>query len=417
MENKVHRTSRTSNKSSNRESLHVEKEELDFKYITLEPPTLNYLENPLNSGFEDFEIINLKIENRKENNFKFNFDEISKSKNCFELNKKEDFYVGDNILILFGIINILNNQVNYKEIFIYDENDKKRRLNFKHGNFPYNNILDINDGLYFSISLKNIKEELKIGIKFDYRNVIIKKNHYEIINDNFFEKKISIQISQPFEIETNFYHFQMEKYYVRINVKNITKNPIFILDIDILYEFEEKNYLLLLNKNNFEESFLDRNEEMSFILLIDDFDILFKQKLFKVNIVWKKFNELFKRDYLYQISNNLSIFSENFILKIKEKPEKIEINKIFYIIFNFESKKNFLNININLIKNFNEKEIEILGIKDSIFNCKKKESKDITFICKNYFRGYNIFFPTFFFSCDQTKKFKNIIEFECECEK
>ena len=192
MENKVHRTSRTSNKSSNRESLHVEKEELDFKYITLEPPTLNYLENPLNSGFEDFEIINLKIQNRKENNFKFNFDEISKSKNCFELNKKEDFYVGDNILILFGIINILNNQVNYKEIFIYDENDKKRRLNFKHGNFPYNNILDINDGLYFSISLKNIKEELKIGIKFDYRNVIIKKNHYEIINDNFFEKKISI---------------------------------------------------------------------------------------------------------------------------------------------------------------------------------------------------------------------------------
>ena len=99
MENKVHRTSRTSNKSSNRESLHVEKEELDFKYITLEPPTLNYLENPLNSGFEDFEIINLKNQNKKENNFKFNFDEISKSKNCFELNKKEDFYVGDNILI------------------------------------------------------------------------------------------------------------------------------------------------------------------------------------------------------------------------------------------------------------------------------------------------------------------------------
>ena len=152
MENKVHRTSRTSNKSSNRESLHVEKEELDFKYITLEPPTLNYLENPLNSGFEDFEIINLKIQNRKENNFKFNFDEISKSKNCFELNKKEDFYVGDNILILFGIINILNNQVNYKEIFIYDENDKKRRLNF------FQTILTLNNFCLNKISKSSISK-------------------------------------------------------------------------------------------------------------------------------------------------------------------------------------------------------------------------------------------------------------------
>ena len=57
MERKVQRTSKTSNKSSNRESFQAEKEELEFKYIILEPPILNYLENPLNSGFEDFENI------------------------------------------------------------------------------------------------------------------------------------------------------------------------------------------------------------------------------------------------------------------------------------------------------------------------------------------------------------------------
>lgn len=419
MENKVHRSSKASNKSSNRESLQGEKEELEFYYNILETPILNYLENPLNSGYQDFEsiknLINLKIESRKGNNdFKLKFNEISKSTNCFQLNQNADCYVGDNILIYCRIINTTNNQIIYKDILITDENDKKKKINIKLSKNPLNNLLNINESLYFNIALKNTKEDLKIGIKFVYKNVIIKKNHYEIISDDFFEKKFNIQILKPFEIETNFYHFQMEKYYLRINIKNLTKFPIFILDINILYEFNEGNYLLFIDKNNFEESFLDRNEEISFIFPIDEYNILLKQNLYIVNILWKKYNEFIKRDYLYTISNNLSIFSQNYILKIKEKPDKIEINSIFNIVFNFQSNEDFSNIQINLIKNFNEKEIEILSIKDKIFNCKKNESKDITFICKNYFKGSNIFFPTFFFSCDQTKKFEKIIEFECE---
>ena len=416
MERKVQRTSKTSNKSSNRESFQAEKEELEFKYIILEPPILNYLENPLNSGFEDFEniknLINSKNKNKKDSNI--NFNEISKSTNCFQLNQNIDSYVGDNILIDCSVLNTSYNQIIYQDIIIVDENDKKKKINFKPRNFPANNILNINEGLYFNIFLKNVKEDLKIVIKFDYKNVVIKKNHYEIISDDFFEKKFNIQILKPFEIETNFYHFQMEKYYLRINIKNLTKHLIFILDINILYELEERNYLLFIGNNNFEQSFLDRNEEISFIFPIDEYDILLKQNLFKVNVVWKKYNELFKRDFLYPISNNLSIFSRNYILTIKEKPDKVEINTLFNIIFNFKSNEDFSNIQINLIKNFNVKEIEILSIKDKIFNCKKNESKDITFICKNYFKGNNIFFPTFFFSCDQTKKFEKIIEFECE---
>ncbi len=132
MERKVQRTSKTSNKSSNRESLQGEKEELEFYYNILETPFLNYLENPLNSGYQDFEsiknLINLKIESRKGNNdFKLKFNEISKSTNCFQLNQNADCYVGDNISIYCNILNTTNNQIIYKDILITDENDKKKK--------------------------------------------------------------------------------------------------------------------------------------------------------------------------------------------------------------------------------------------------------------------------------------------------
>ena len=127
MESKVHRSSKASNKSSNRESLQGEKEELEFYYNILETPILNYLENPLNSGYQDFEsiknLINLKIESRKGNNdFKLKFNEISKSTNCFQLNQNADCYVGDNISIYCNILNTTNNQIIYKDILITDEN-------------------------------------------------------------------------------------------------------------------------------------------------------------------------------------------------------------------------------------------------------------------------------------------------------
>ena len=207
----------------------------------------------------------------------------------------------------------------------------------------------------------------------------------------------------------------MEQYYLRLNIKNNSKFPIIILLIDLL-SFSEK---IIFSKKYNDNFFLDRNEEISLIFkinTIDNFQVLLKEIYFNLKITWKKSGELNEREYSLKIMNNLPLFNQNFILSVKEKPkEKIKVNSIFKIIFTFKSKSDFENIGIQVIQNYQEKEIEILNIQNNLFSCKKDESKDITFICKNFYTGI-IFFPTIIFTCDITKKFNKILEFECEDE-
>ena len=397
------------------------KEEIALHYYIMDPPTLNYLINPLNGGYDNLinieDIIKMKLKMRSKDNLQLKFTELSNSTNCFQLKENLDvFFCGDNFLFICILTNNTSHQIIFNGILVYNEsNDKREKINIENVKLPSENTLQNKESIYFSFKLNNVDQDLNIHIKFTYQNVIIEKNHYEILGNGLFNKNFKIKLQKPFEIESQFYHYQMEQYYLRLNIKNNSKFPIIILQIDLL-SFSEK---IIFSKKYNDNFFLDRNEEISLIFqinTIDNFQVLLKEKYFNLKITWKKSGELNERDYSLKIINNLPLFNQNFILSVKEKPkDKIKVNSIFKIVFTFKSKSDFENIGIQVIQNYQEKEIEILNIQNNLFSCKKDESKDITFICKNFYTGI-IFFPTIIFTCDITKKFNKMLEFECEDE-
>ena len=397
------------------------KEEITLHYYIMDPPTLNYLINPLNGGYDNLnnieDIIKMKHKMRSKDNLHLKFTELSNSTNCFQLKESLDvFFCGDNFLFLCILTNNNSHNIIFNGILVYNEsNDKKEKIHIENEKLHSENTLQNKESIYFSFKLNNVDQDLNIHIKFTYQKVIIEKSHYEILGNGLFDKKFKIKLQKPFEIESQFYHYQMEQYYLRLNIKNNSKFPIIILLIDLL-SFSEK---IIFSKKYNDNFFLDRNEEISLIFkinTIDNFQVLLKEIYFNLKITWKKSGELNEREYSLKIMNNLPLFNQNFILSVKEKPkEKIKVNSIFKIIFTFKSKSDFENIGIQVIQNYQEKEIEILNIQNNLFSCKKDESKDITFICKNFYTGI-IFFPTIIFTCDITKKFNKILEFECEDE-
>ena len=72
------------------------KEEIALHYYIMDPPTLNYLINPLNGGYDNLinieDIIKMKLKMRSKDNLQLKFTELSNSTNCFQLKENLDVF-------------------------------------------------------------------------------------------------------------------------------------------------------------------------------------------------------------------------------------------------------------------------------------------------------------------------------------
>ena len=216
-----------------------------------------------------------------------------------------------------------------------------------------------------------------------------------------YEKILTIEGKNPFNINTNFTLIDLEKCYISQILENLNKITLKINKIWLSTNKEPKTIIEL--KTKFEELYLHQKESISLLYEINDQNIFNYERKFLLNIEWQRINELNKYLFQSEIRNTCISYNEFFAIELKEKPNvtliKDQTFKIILLIYPKINEK--LNIYISCDNDDKGKVINILDIIEEnieLFN----NPEEICLICKSRYVG-NISFPTIKFKF----KFRN----------
>ena len=336
-------------------------------------------------------------------------------------------FIGDNLKILFILINHSNSEIGIKKLNINIFSDEIKELNntipFQckiPSNFKIKKHSFYSFVLYFNVD-KNIKYKIDIkaslfGKFFDNINNNLKeKNLSQERNGCEFIKRLTIDGKFPVNIKTNFNLVNCEKCFINQIINNPTFAKIKISNIWLNTINEPKRIIKL--KYEFNETYLSNNEEISLIYIIEESKIFNYEEKFELNIIWSRINDINKYHFKTNIINDNILFNKFFAIELKEKPNvtliKNQTFKIVLILYPKLLEK--INIYITCDNNDSGKFITILDIIEENIELNNK-SEEICLICKSRFVGNNIQFPTINFNVKYSNKelnfpMKNILSF------
>ena len=252
---------------------------------------------------------------------------------------------------------------------------------------------------YFKVE-KKVK--YKIEFKCLYEDIEFGINENKMFKNGYnYEKILTIEGKNPFNIDTNFTLIDLEKCYISQILENLNKITLKINKIWLSTNKEPKTIIEL--KTKFEELYLHQKESISLLYEINDQNIFNYERKFLLNIEWQRINELNKYLFQSEIRNTCISYNEFFAIELKEKPNvtliKDQTFKIILLIYPKINEK--LNIYISCDNDDKGKVINILDIIEEnieLFN----NPEEICLICKSRYVG-NISFPTIKFKF----KFRN----------
>ena len=214
-----------------------------------------------------------------------------------------------------------------------------------------------------------IEKEIILNENFNIENITILENDSLCLNN-----KNSIKI---YNLNENEFEFGFEMRFNNFNIKKIIK----LIDNNILifYVDENKNNFLeidKINKNNNEKIQnleIDKKIEINDVIFLMCGKIILSQNLYLILFNYKlkkkifvKENEIYVKNYnikkIFEISNNLIVYSKTKIFEKKEKIEFYDLKKKKFVK-NIKIKINeFLLINLDFLLCFNENEVFIINI-------------------------------------------------------
>ena len=382
------------------------KEVIDIKCIRLNSPNIKNNSKNLNGLYNNLlneEYENYYLEN-KSNSFELT-SQYNISSNCgFYLNKIfGPAFIGDELNILFIILNKTNSIIQIEKIYfnIYSDDPNMivpfncnipSKISLKEYSFySFVFYFKVEKKIKYKIEFKCLYEDIEYGI---YENKMF-KNGYN------YEKILTIEGKNPFNINTNFTLIDLEKCYISQILENLNKITLKINKIWLSTNKEPKTIIEL--KTKFEELYLHQKESISLLYEINDQNIFNYERKFLLNIEWQRINELNKYLFQSEIRNTCISYNEFFAIELKEKPNvtliKDQTFKIILLIYPKINEK--LNIYISCDNDDKGKVINILDIIEEnieLFN----NPEEICLICKSRYVG-NISFPTIKFKF----KFRN----------
>ena len=214
-----------------------------------------------------------------------------------------------------------------------------------------------------------IEKEIILNENFNIENITILDNDCLCLNN-----KNSIKIYNLIE---NEFEFGFEMKYYNYNIKkiiNLIDNNILIFYVD-----ENKNNFLeinKINKNNNEKIQnleIDKKIEINDVIFLMCGKIILSQNLYLILFNYKLKKKIFVKEYeiyvknynikkIFEISNNLIVYSKTKHIEKKEKIEFYDLKKKKFVK-NIKIKINeFLLINLDFLLCFNENEVFIINI-------------------------------------------------------
>ena len=214
-----------------------------------------------------------------------------------------------------------------------------------------------------------IEKEIILNENFNIENITILDNDCLCLNN---ENSIKI-----YNLIENEFEFGFEMKYYNYNIKkiiNLIDNNILIFYVD-----ENKNNFLeidKINKNNNEKIQnleIDKKIEINDVIFLMCGKIILSQNLYLILFNYKlkkkifvKENEIYVKNYnikkIFEISNNLIVYSKTKNFEKKEKIEFYDLKKKKFVK-NIKIKINeFLLINLDFLLCFNENEVFIINI-------------------------------------------------------
>ena len=381
---------------------------LQLKCFRLNPPNFKNNINNLNGHYNDLfnyeDEDNYFLEN-KSNSFDLTSQYNITNDIGFYLDKNfGPVFIGDDLKILFILINQTNSEIEIKKLNI---NIFSNELNntipfqskipsiFKIKKYSFYSFI-----IYFNID-KNIKYKIDIKASLFGNLFEIDYNQNEKKGYEFF-KRLTLDGKNPVNIKTNFNLINLEKCFINQILYNPTFVKIKISNIWLNTINEPKKIIKL--KQEFKETYLSNDEEISLLYIINDPKIFNYEEKFELNIIWSRINDINKNHFKTNIINENISFNKFFTIELKETPNITLIkNQTFKIVLILNPKKlEKINISITCDNNDSGKVITILDIIEENIEL-MNNSEEICLICKSRFVGNNIPFPTINFQV----KYKN----------
>ena len=381
---------------------------LKLKCFRLNPPNFKNNINNLNGHYNDLfnyeDEDNYFLEN-KSNSFDLTSQYNITNDIGFYLDKNfGPVFIGDDLKILFILINQTNSEIEIKKLNI---NIFSNELNntipfqskipsiFKIKKYSFYSFI-----IYFNID-KNIKYKIDIKASLFGNLFEIDYNQNEKKGYEFF-KRLTLDGKNPVNIKTNFNLINLEKCFINQILYNPTFVKIKISNIWLNTINEPKKIIKL--KQEFKETYLSNDEEISLLYIINDPKIFNYEEKFELNIIWSRINDINKNHFKTNIINENISFNKFFAIELKETPNITLIkNQTFKIVLILNPKKlEKINISITCDNNDSGKVITILDIIEENIEL-MNNSEEICLICKSRFVGNNIPFPTINFQV----KYKN----------
>ena len=381
---------------------------LKLKCFRLNPPNFKNNINNLNGHYNDLfnyeDEDNYFLEN-KSNSFDLTSQYNITNDIGFYLDKNfGPVFIGDDLKILFILINQTNSEIEIKKLNI---NIFSNELNntipfqskipsiFKIKKYSFYSFI-----IYFNID-KNIKYKIDIKASLFGNLFEIDYNQNEKKGYEFF-KRLTLDGKNPINIKTNFNLINLEKCFINQILYNPTFVKIKISNIWLNTINEPKKIIKL--KQEFKETYLSNDEEISLLYIINDPKIFNYEEKFELNIIWSRINDINKNHFKTNIINENISFNKFFTIELKETPNITLIkNQTFKIVLILNPKKlEKINISITCDNNDSGKVITILDIIEENIEL-MNNSEEICLICKSRFVGNNIPFPTINFQV----KYKN----------
>ena len=381
---------------------------LKLKCFRLNPPNFKNNINNLNGHYNDLfnyeDEDNYFLEN-KSNSFDLTSQYNITNDIGFYLDKNfGPVFIGDDLKILFILINQTNSEIEIKKLNI---NIFSNELNntipfqskipsiFKIKKYSFYSFI-----IYFNID-KNIKYKIDIKASLFGNLFEIDYNQNEKKGYEFF-KRLTLDGKNPVNIKTNFNLINLEKCFINQILYNPTFVKIKISNIWLNTINEPKKIIKL--KQEFKETYLSNDEEISLLYIINDPKIFNYEEKFELNIIWSRINDINKNHFKTNIINENISFNKFFTIELKETPNITLIkNQTFKIVLILNPKKlEKINISITCDNNDSGKVITILDIIEENIEL-MNNSEEICLICKSRFVGNNIPFPTINFQV----KYKN----------
>ena len=381
---------------------------LKLKCFRLNPPNFKNNTNNLNGHYNDLfnyeDEDNYFLEN-KSNSFDLTSQYNITNDIGFYLDKNfGPVFIGDDLKILFILINQTNSEIEIKKLNI---NIFSNELNntipfqskipsiFKIKKYSFYSFI-----IYFNID-KNIKYKIDIKASLFGNLFEIDYNQNEKKGYEFF-KRLTLDGKNPVNIKTNFNLINLEKCFINQILYNPTFVKIKISNIWLNTINEPKKIIKL--KQEFKETYLSNDEEISLLYIINDPKIFNYEEKFELNIIWSRINDINKNHFKTNIINENISFNKFFTIELKETPNITLIkNQTFKIVLILNPKKlEKINISITCDNNDSGKVITILDIIEENIEL-MNNSEEICLICKSRFVGNNIPFPTINFQV----KYKN----------